>query len=96
MYIPAVPATAQNLAYLDKQKEHFLRGAPPPDFPQNQGEIGFQYLGNDQDIVHPVGRRAMGLPVPASAWIVVAQSRLSLHCVYFETCLETEIVCCIV
>ena len=67
MYIPAVPATAQNLAYLDKQKEHFLRGAPPPDFPQNQGEIGFQYLGNDQDIVHPVGRRAMGLPVPASA-----------------------------
>ncbi|KAF8495327.1 DUF1479-domain-containing protein [Gautieria morchelliformis] len=67
MYIPAVPATAQNLAYLDKQKEHFLRGAPPPDFPQNQGEIGFQYLGNDKDIVDPVGRRAMGLPVPASA-----------------------------
>ncbi|KAF8574565.1 DUF1479-domain-containing protein [Ramaria rubella] len=67
MYIPAVPATPQNTAYLEKQKANFLNGAPPPDFPQNQGEIGFQYLGNDKDIVDPVGRRAMGLPVFASA-----------------------------
>jgi len=66
MYIPAVPMTPPNTAYVERQKEHFLRGAPPPDFSQEQGEIGFQSLGNDRDIVDPVGRRAMGLLVPAS------------------------------
>lgn len=67
MYIPAVPATPKNTEYVQKQKEHFLRGAPPPDFPQDEGEIGFQYLGNEKDIKYPLGRKAMGLPVSASA-----------------------------
>ncbi|KAF8574567.1 hypothetical protein K439DRAFT_1642114 [Ramaria rubella] len=55
------------MAYLERQKAHFLNGAPLPDYPQDQGEIGLQYLGNEKDIIDPVGRRAVGLPVSASA-----------------------------
>jgi len=67
MYIPAVPATPKNAAYIEKQKEHFLKGAPPPDFPQDEGEIGFTGIATDSDFLSDVGRKAMGFEVSASA-----------------------------
>ena len=63
MYIPAVPYTSQNAAYIEKQKESFLQGVPPPDFPTWKGEKGFTGVGTVDDIVSPVGRKAMGFTV---------------------------------
>ncbi len=60
MYIPAVPYTPQNAAYVARQKECFLKGVPPPDFPRWEGEIGFKGLGKAEDIENSVGMRAMG------------------------------------
>lgn len=60
MYIPAVPYTAQNAAYVSRQKEHFLRGIPPPDFPQWDGEGNFTGRGISDDIADPKARKAMG------------------------------------
>lgn len=61
MYIPAVPATTQNKEYIIRQKQTFLIGKPPPDFPQNDGEMGFTNLGNEKDFLSDIGRVAMGL-----------------------------------
>lgn len=61
MYIPAVPATPHNKEYILKQKQHFLIGKPPPDFSQNDGEIGFTNIANENDILNDLGRIAMGL-----------------------------------
>ncbi|KAH8091349.1 DUF1479-domain-containing protein [Cristinia sonorae] len=63
MYIPAVPYTAQNAAYVEKQRESFLTGIPPPDFPRTPGEKTFVGFGKPEDIESPIGRKAMGLPV---------------------------------
>ncbi|KAF9525722.1 DUF1479-domain-containing protein [Crepidotus variabilis] len=60
MFIPAVPSTAQNIAYVEKQKEAFLKGRTPPDFPQNLKD-GWVGIGKADDITNPMGRRAMGL-----------------------------------
>jgi len=40
MYIPAVPLTVDNAHYLRLQRENFVAGLPPPDFPGGQGESG--------------------------------------------------------
>ena len=61
MYIPSVPLTPQNLSYLARQKDAFIAGRPPPDFPQGRGEAGFVGLGREEDVVGELGRRAMGL-----------------------------------
>lgn len=61
MYIPAVPLTPQNLAYVERQKESFLRGERPPDFPKGPGESSFVGVANIQDIGSTDGLRAMGL-----------------------------------
>ena len=61
MYIPAVPYTAQNAAYVVKQKEHFIQGIPPPDFPKWAGEGHFKGRGVPADINNLGGQRAMGL-----------------------------------
>ncbi|KZT20478.1 DUF1479-domain-containing protein [Neolentinus lepideus HHB14362 ss-1] len=63
MYIPAVPCTPQNSEYLERQKEAFLQGIPPPDYPCEKGEAGFKGHGRVEDIVNPLGKRAMGLPI---------------------------------
>ena len=60
MYIPAVPHTPFNAAYIEKQKAAFLKGAPPPDYPQDGGEEGFVGAGKVEEIVSPVGLKAMG------------------------------------
>ncbi|KAI0076163.1 DUF1479-domain-containing protein [Panus rudis PR-1116 ss-1] len=67
MYIPAVPYTPQNAAYIQKQKESFIKGIPPPDFPPWEGESGFKGVGLPEDIQHPIGKRAMGFPVEVAA-----------------------------
>lgn len=63
MYIPAVPYTSQNAAYIEKQKDSFLQGVPPPDFPAWQGEKGFAGVGTAEDIIGPAGKKAMGFAV---------------------------------
>ncbi len=63
MYIPAMPYTPTNAAYVERQKESFLKGIAPPDFPTNGGEINCVGVGLADDIVDPVGKRAMGFAV---------------------------------
>ncbi|KAJ7275778.1 hypothetical protein C8J57DRAFT_1449269 [Mycena rebaudengoi] len=63
MYIPAVPLTPQNAKYIAVQKEHFLRGVPPPDFPVATTGVNFVGLSTEEDIEEPIARRAMGLPI---------------------------------
>lgn len=65
MYIPAVPLTPHNLSYIVRQREHFLSGAPAPDYPQNTSHIseaGLVKKGTKEDIgTDPVALRAMGI-----------------------------------
>ncbi|KAF8150934.1 hypothetical protein B0H34DRAFT_730672 [Crassisporium funariophilum] len=61
MYIPAVPLTLQNQAYIERQRETFLAGERPPDFPKGQSEAVFEGVAKPEDIVSLAGRRAMGL-----------------------------------
>ena len=62
MYIPAVPTTLPNKAYILRQAKAFLNGVPPPDFPQDVvPETGNKGLGLESDIVGEAARRAMGL-----------------------------------
>ena len=59
MYIPAVPLTPLNQAYIERQKANFLSGETPPDFP-GKGEASFVGLATVNDVGSRVGRRAMG------------------------------------
>lgn len=43
MYIPACPMTEANAEYVKCQRDTFLEGVPPPDFPGSQGES--QHVG---------------------------------------------------
>ncbi len=64
MYIPAVPTTPLNQAYVERQKETFLKAVAPPDFPvQTKHENSLVGFGKADDILNPLGRKAMGLPV---------------------------------
>ncbi|SRR5258708_2398875 len=65
MYIPAVPLTPQNLDYIKRQRDSFLRGFPGPDFhqfeeAQERGESTYVKKGVITDI-QSAGLRAMGL-----------------------------------
>ena len=59
MYIPAVPLTPQNQAYIERQKAKFLSGDCPPDF-LGKGEATFVGVATVDDVCR-AGRRAMGL-----------------------------------
>jgi Protein of unknown function (DUF1479) len=61
MYIPAIPLTPQNQAYIERQKETFLSGDTPPDFPKGKSESTFVGVATVSDVVGKAGRRAMGL-----------------------------------
>jgi len=63
MYIPAVPYTARNFDYVQRQRECFLKGERPPDFPKGEGEATFIGVADVSDIDNELGRRAMGLPI---------------------------------
>ncbi|KAM5537853.1 hypothetical protein V8D89_008495 [Ganoderma adspersum] len=60
MYIPAVPLTERNAAYLRDQRDTFLKGYPSPDFPGGEGESRFVGRGTVDDITHTDGRRMLG------------------------------------
>lgn len=63
VYIPAVPQTPQNTAYVKRQAEAFLAGTNPPDFASDGTDLPYVGLGVDADIVQPISRIAMDLPV---------------------------------
>ncbi|KAJ4242823.1 hypothetical protein NW757_011718 [Fusarium falciforme] len=60
-YIPSVPLTASNAQYVAQQRDAFLKGIPPPDFPGGSGESEFADRGSTKDILSDSGRLAMGL-----------------------------------
>lgn len=67
MYIPSVPLTPMNKAYIERQKDSFLKGIRPPDFPPaSKDEHDFVGIGSATDILEAAGRRAMLLPVSAA------------------------------
>ncbi len=61
LYIPVTPLTKKNAVYLARQREAFISGVPPPDFPGGVGEAHFVNRGLEGDFVEPEGRRAMGM-----------------------------------
>ena len=61
MYIPAIPLTPQNQAYIERQKASFLSGDRPPDYPQGKSESTFVGVASVSDVTGKAGRRAMGL-----------------------------------
>jgi hypothetical protein len=64
MYIPAVPKTPHNLAYIAKQAETFIAGQNPPDNNiEWNAEVPFVGLGTEADVKESIGRVAMGLPI---------------------------------
>jgi hypothetical protein len=60
IYIPAVPVTEANVAYVAQQREAFEAGKGPPHF-FGAKERGFVGLATEADIPGIAGRRAMGL-----------------------------------
>ncbi|KAK0472078.1 DUF1479-domain-containing protein [Armillaria novae-zelandiae] len=67
MYIPSVPLTPMNKAYIERQRDSFLKGIRPPDFPPaSKDEHDFVGIGLATDILEIAGRRAMLLPVSAA------------------------------
>ncbi|KAJ5593679.1 hypothetical protein N7537_010583 [Penicillium hordei] len=60
-YIPSVPLTPNNAKYVAQQRDAFLKGVPPPDFPGGFGESQFSDRAQVGDIQSEVGRMAMGL-----------------------------------
>lgn len=61
MYIPAVPTCPQNTEYVARQAELFVKGCPPPDFPQGRTELEYKLHAKPEDVKLELARRAMGL-----------------------------------
>jgi Protein of unknown function (DUF1479) len=61
LYIPSVPLCEVNSKYLRRQRDQFLSGVAPPDFPGGMGESKHKGRANSEDIQSVEGRRAMGL-----------------------------------
>lgn len=63
MYIPAAPDIPLNRAYVKQQRESFLAGLPPLDFPGGKGESGHAGRATKETIEQaggPAALRAMG------------------------------------
>ncbi|GLA53892.1 hypothetical protein AnigIFM63604_011196 [Aspergillus niger] len=52
MYIPACPVTEENAAYVQRQREEFIAGTPPPDFPGGEGESNFVGRTTEDSLRH--------------------------------------------
>ncbi len=64
MYIPAVPLTPMNKAYIERQRESFVQGVRPPDYPDTtKDEKDFVGTGRAEDITNLLGKQAMGFPI---------------------------------
>ncbi|KAF2993502.1 hypothetical protein E8E13_000618 [Curvularia kusanoi] len=60
-YIPSVPLTPNNAQYIAQQRDAFLKGVPPPDFPGGVGESDFDDRATHTHVLGNAGRQAMGL-----------------------------------
>ncbi|KAH7141330.1 hypothetical protein B0J13DRAFT_445926 [Dactylonectria estremocensis] len=63
LYIPVCPTTKANVDYAYQQRNHFLQGIPPPDFPGGQGEgqhIGRPSTATLKNVASEEGIRAAG------------------------------------
>lgn len=63
MYIPACPITEANAAYVARQKNDFVAGIPPPDFPGGKGEsdhVGRATEADLRGLTNQLGLRAFG------------------------------------
>ncbi len=60
MYIAAVPYCDKNAAYVEREKETFLRGASPPDFPPEHYEVDYDGRATVDDLT-ALGRKQMGI-----------------------------------
>lgn len=60
MYIPSVPMCDMNVDYIKAQKEAFLRGVPPPDFPSGIGESKHIGRGEETSLSGNISRSAFG------------------------------------
>lgn len=58
-YIPSAPLCDVNARYLQRQRENFLKGVPPPDFPGGVGESDHIGRGSVDDLSIE-GKLAMG------------------------------------
>jgi len=68
LYVPAAPLCPQNARYLAKQREAFLSGGAPPDFPDLGLERGSARRAPPA-LLTPLGRRQMGIdPFPEPVW----------------------------
>ena len=64
MYIPTAPLTERNAENLARQRDAFLRGVPPPDFPGGEGEarhIGRPGSAEVASVCGAPGMRTFGL-----------------------------------
>ncbi|CAM4977633.1 unnamed protein product [Rotaria socialis] len=59
-YIPAVPLCEMNVKYLAQQRDAFLQGIPPPDFPGGEGESHHIGRGTHEELIQLSGGRSMG------------------------------------
>jgi hypothetical protein len=60
MYIPSVPLCDMNVDYLKEQKEDFVKGIPPPDFPGGIGESKHVGRGTEESLSGNAARAAFG------------------------------------
>jgi hypothetical protein len=60
MYVPVVPLCDMNVGYIKVQKEAFLKGTPPPDFPGGVGESQHIGKGEERMLIGVKGREVMG------------------------------------
>ena len=59
-YIPAAPLCEVNVNYLARQREAFVHGIPPPDFPGGEGESHHLGRATPAEAIELGGGRAMG------------------------------------
>ncbi|CAF1459530.1 unnamed protein product [Didymodactylos carnosus] len=59
-YIPAAPFCEINVEYLARQRDAFVHGIPPPDFPGGEGESHHVGRAVPEDVKKAGGGRAMG------------------------------------
>lgn len=60
VYVAAAPMCQQNVRYIAKQRDAFLNGDAPPDFPNIHVEQGSDRIAGP-DVLSSLGRRQMGL-----------------------------------
>ena len=61
LYIPTVPLTEASARYIRDQRETFIEGRPPCDFPGGVGESRFEGKGGEGDVMTDEGRRGLGV-----------------------------------